>query len=181
MLSLQCLFYCILKLAKKIKSITVYKLYSFKAKIYKTGINWAVDVPAKISDKLEKEKGYIRIKGTINDFEFKHTLVPVKNAEHRLFVNGIMMKGGNTEIGKIAAFKIEQNKTKLVEEYPVPSLLKKIMKEENLTKDFNALTATRIKDILKYLFYIKTEETMKKNINKVIQQLHKKEKNVRIP
>ncbi|PBQ30767.1 hypothetical protein CNR22_02915 [Sphingobacteriaceae bacterium] len=156
-------------------------LHSFKSKIYKTGINWAVDVPSKISDKLEKEKGYIRIKGTINDFEFKQTLVPVKDAGYRLFVNGIMMKGGKTALGKLANFSIQQNKTKLVEEYPLPLLLKKLLKEEQLTKDFNNLTPTRIKDILKYLFYIKTEETMRKNINKVILQLHKKEKNVRIP
>lgn len=156
-------------------------MHSFKAKIYKTGINWAVDVPANISNKLEKEKGYIRVKGTINTFEFKQTLVPVKDAGYRLFVNAVMMKGGKTALGNIANFSIEQNTTKLLKEYPFPALLKRILKEENLTKDFNALTPTRIKDILKYLFYIKTEETMKRNIDKVILQLRKKEKNVRIP
>lgn len=156
-------------------------MFSFKAKIYKTGINWAINVPSKISKNLEKEKGYIRVKGTINTFEFKQTLVPVKDAEYRLFVNGKMMKGGRTALGKIANFSIEQNTTDLAKEYPVPALLKKTLKGENLSKDFKALSATRIKDILKYLFYIKTEETMKKNINKVIFQLRNKEKNVRIP
>jgi len=156
-------------------------MHSFKAKIYKTGINWCVDVPFKISESLEKEKGYIRINGLINEFEFKQTLVPVKNAKYRLFVNGIMMKGGQTALGKVASFSIEQNKTLLIKEYPVPALLKKTLQEQKLTKDFQSLSPTRIKDILKYLSYVKTEETMKKNVDKVITQLHKKEKNVRIP
>lgn len=155
--------------------------FNFKAKIYKTGINWAVDVPARISSKLEKEKGYIRIKGKINGFDFKTTLVPVKNAEHRLFVNGIMMKGARTALGKIAAFTIEQNTEKLTEQYPANPELTKRLKEEKLNKAFNSLTPTRIKDILRYLHYIKTEETLKKNIEKVITQLKNNDKNTRIP
>src|SRR5688572_22587854 len=155
--------------------------FSFRAKIYKTGINWAVDVPERISTKLEKSKGYIRIKGTINGFDFKTNLVPVKDAPHRLFVNGIMMKGGNTALGKVAAFDIEQNTTRLEEEYPVPPKLKKALQAKRLTKQFENLTASRKKDILRYLYYIKTEETQQKNIDKVIKQLEGKNNNPRIP
>lgn len=155
--------------------------FHFKAKIYKTGINWCVDVPKRISERLQKEKGYIRIKGQINGFDFKQTLVPVKNKEHRLFVNAGMMKGGETALGKTADFSIEQNFTRLIEEYSFPVLLKKILREEKLTREFNGLSPARIKDILKYLSYVKKEETMKKNIDKLIRQLHSKSKNVRIP
>lgn len=156
-------------------------MYSFKAKIYKTGINWCVDVPFKISDLLKKEKGYIRIKGKINGFEFIQTLVPVKNAKYRLFVNGLMMKGGYTALGQTAEFSIEQNTTKIENEYVFHPALKKALLLNDLSKDFKALTPTRQKDILKYLSYIKTEETLMKNIAKVISQLSKKDKNVRIP
>jgi hypothetical protein len=62
--------------------------YAFKAKIYKTGINWCVDVPLKISKKMIPEKGYIKIKGRINEFDFKKSLVPVKDSPYRLFING---------------------------------------------------------------------------------------------
>lgn len=155
--------------------------FRFRATIYKTGINWAVDVPERITSKLEKEKGYIRIKGLIDDFGFKTTLVPVKDADYRLFVNGIMMKGANTAVGKSANFSIEQNTTHLTREYPFPPLLKKILQEEKLTAAFNSLSAARIKDILKYLSFIKTEETMRKNINKLVKQLHAGKKDARIP
>jgi uncharacterized protein YdeI (YjbR/CyaY-like superfamily) len=50
-----------------------------------------------------------------------------------------------------------------------------------LLNDFNSLTDGRRKNILKYLAGIKKEETVKKNIAKLITQLTNKEKNVRIP
>lgn len=155
--------------------------HHFEAKIYKIGINWAVDVPAEITAQLKSEKGYIRIKGQINDFDFIQTLVPVKNNPYRLFVNLIMMKGGKTALGEIAIFNIEQNETELVKMYPMPALLLSILNKENLNDHFNALSEARKKDILKYLSFIKTEETMVKNIDKLIQKLKNKDKDVRIP
>ena len=155
--------------------------HTFKAKIYKTGINWCVDVPTEITELLSAEKGRINIKGQINGFGFTKTLMPVKNEPHRLFVNQVMMKGGKTALGQIATFKIEQDTEKTVKEYPIPLILTEQLKKYQLTKAFDNLTTSRKKDILKYLSYIKTDETLLKNINKIITQLKNKEKNVRIP
>lgn len=155
--------------------------FTFKARIYKTGINWAVDVPEKVSSRLIPERGYIRVKGRINAFEFKTTLVPVKEAPYRLFVNGLMMKGAETAVGKIARFELEQNSTKLVEEYPMLPALKKALEAHQLLAAFQALRPSRIKDVLKYLHYLKTQETRQKNIDKVIWQLQNKNQTVRIP
>lgn len=155
--------------------------HSFKAKIYKTGINWCVDVPARISKKLVAEKGYIRIRGEINHFAFKQTLVPVRNAPYRLFVNGIMMKGGKTALGKVAAFVIEQNDEDPIKAYPMPALLKQQLDRNKLAAEFDNLIPSRKKDILRYLNQIKTEETLIKNVDKVIAQLKSRQKPVRIP
>lgn len=155
--------------------------HQFSAKIYPIGINWAVDVPKEISAKMTPEKGYIRIKGTINGFAFTQTLVPVKNAPYRLFVNGIMMKGGQTALGEIASFAIEQNFTVLAEMYPMPKLLAEVLQSHQLSVQFEQLKPARKKDILKYLSFIKTEETLLKNIEKVITQLKNNDKDVRIP
>lgn len=155
--------------------------HHFKAVIYKTGINWAVDAPLEITQKLTKEKGYIRIKGQINGFDFKQTLVPVKNSPHRLFVNLIMMKGGQTAVGETAVFAIEQNDELVEKMYDMPDMLAASLKTNQLEKEFDQLSATRKKDILKYLHYLKTAETMQNNIDKVIVQLQQKAKQVRIP
>ncbi|MFT4062671.1 MAG: YdeI/OmpD-associated family protein [Edaphocola sp.] len=155
--------------------------HTFKAKIYQTGINWCVDVPTEITELLTAEKGRINIKGKINGFYFAKTLMPVKNAPHRLFVNQAMMKGGKTALGETAAFEIEQDNEKTSKEYPTPLMLTEQLKKEHLTTAFDNLTASRKKDILKYLSYVKTEETLLKNIDKLIAQLKNEEKNVRIP
>ncbi|WP_185711434.1 DUF1905 domain-containing protein [Tannerella forsythia] len=81
----------------------------FEAEIYQTGINECVDVPTEITEKMVTEKGRIKIKGKINGFAFQTTLMPVKNANHRLFVNQAMMRGGKTALEERAKFEIEQD------------------------------------------------------------------------
>ena len=155
--------------------------HTFKAKIYQTGINWCVDVPSEITESLTPEKGRIYIKGQINGFDFIKTLMPVKSAYHRLFVNKTMMQGGNTGLGQVATFNIEQDNERTVKEYPTPLILVEQLKENQLTTEFDNLTTSKKQNILKYLNYVKTEETLLKNIDKLITQLKNKEKNVRIP
>lgn len=154
----------------------------FKAKIYKTGINWCVDVPLEVSKDMPVENGYIRIKGQINDYDFSKSLVPVKNGPYRLFVNGIMMKGGKTALGEFAEFSIEPDQRKELEaDYPVPPVLTEKLIEHQLLEDFNALSPYRRKEILKYLNTVKTEDTFQKNMAKLIHQLQVKVKTVRVP
>ncbi len=156
-------------------------MQTFTAKIYKTGINAAVDVPHEVTEGMVADKGYLRIRGTINSFDFMQTLVPVKDAPYRLFVNIPMLKGGNAAIGDMAEFVIAQDFTKKEDYYPMLAALEKRLKAEKLTDAFEALTPSRKKDILKYLGYIKTEATLLKNIDKVIAQLKEKKADVRVP
>ena len=155
--------------------------YSFKAEIYKTRINFCVDVPENITSKLKALKGYIKVKGTVNGFGFTKSLVPVKNGPYRLFINMPTLKGGKTNVGETANFIIEHDATATVKEYRMPELLKKQLRDNSLRANFDNLSQSRKKDILKYLSYIKTEETLIKNIQKLITQLEQKETNVRIP
>lgn len=153
----------------------------FKAEIYKVGINACVDVPEKVTDKMKSQNRNIKVKGNINGFEFSKHLVPVKNKPYRLFVNIPMLKGGQTKPGQIAKFKLEQDLNAEKKNYPMPKMLNQKLKDKKLTADFNNLSESRQKDILKYLNYIKTEKTLKKNIGKLIEKLEQKEKNIRIP
>ena len=130
---------------------------------------------------MAPKKGYIKVKGTINGFGFTKTLVPVKNAPYRLFVNKPMLKGANVSDGGIAAFSIEQDFEVIKKEYPMPDPLLQQLKSNHLLEDFNNLTSSRKKDILKYLNYIKTEEALERNIKKLIQRLSNKEGNIRLP
>jgi hypothetical protein len=167
-------------LVKFSEQINFLMKFSFKARIYKTGINWCVDVPKRITSQLKSEKGSIKVKGEINGFKFSKSLVPVKDAPYRLFVNGVMMKGGETALGATANFLIQQDKSKVDKNYKAPATLTEALKKNNLTTAFEELTSSRKKDVLKYLNNIKTEKTLQKNIDKVIHQLMHR-KSVRIP
>jgi hypothetical protein len=155
--------------------------HSFKAEIYRTGINWASDVPGEITARMVPLRGRIRIKGKINGFEFTKTLVPVKNGPYRLFVNLLMMKGGKTAVGRIAEFEIEQDHEVITREYPVPEALTSALLLAGLTERFDELTPYRRKDILRYLNQIKTEATLHKNIGDLLRQLKEGDRNARIP
>lgn len=155
--------------------------HRFRAEIYKIGMNWCIDVPLNITEKIVAIKGYIHVKGTINNFAFVKTLVPVKNSAYRLFVNSAMMKGGKTALGEMASFTIEHDHEKVTQEYPMPRLLVEALDSNGLTEAFESLTPSRKRDILKYLSYLRTVETLNKNIAKLIVQLKNQQKNVRIP
>ena len=154
---------------------------NFKAKIYKVDINACADVPKAITENMQPKKGYIKIKGTINDYDFTKTLVPVKNAPYRLYVNIPMLKGGKVNVGETASFAIEQDFQVIEKEYPMPGALLQQLETSGTLEDFNRLTPSGKKSILKYLNSIKTEETLQKNIKKLVQKLLGKEKNIRLP
>ena len=156
--------------------------FSFTAKIYKVGINPCVAVPSGITDKMMPPKGYIPVKGKIKDHPFEQTLVPVKNEEYRLYVNIPILKGSTSKVGDTVNFSIEQDVApRTVSTYPVPKIFKKKLEDHNLMAAFKKLTETRQKEILKYLNYLKTEEALMRNVDKVITALKKNDKPIRIP
>lgn len=156
-------------------------IFKFSAKIYQIGINWCVDVPKYITNDLVIEKGKINIKGKIKNFSFKKTLMPVKNSCHILYVNKKMMIGGETALGQVALFEIQQDFDKLVKQYSIPDLLNQYLTEYNLSKEFDRLTHSRKRAILKYISQLKNEESILRNIDKLIVQLKNKEKNIKVP
>lgn len=146
--------------------------YSFKAKIYKVGINLCVKVPLRITKTMEPTRGYIRVKGTIEGFRFQQTLVPVKDNPYRLFVNGLMLEGSGTNEGDTAHFVIEQNfSTRPPKDSTMTPEFRKALTEADVLANFKKLTPYRQKEILRYLHYLKSKEAKLRNMKKVIGQL----------
>ncbi len=149
--------------------------FSFTAIIYKVGINPCVAVPFRITSKMTARKGYIPIKGKIKNHLFSQTLVPISNAEYRLYVNGLMLKGANAKIGDSIKFIIEQDETpRTVDRLGIPKEFQKQLEENELIQAFRNQTEYRQKEILKYLNHLKTKDALLRNIAKVIQQLKNK-------
>ncbi len=146
--------------------------FSFEAKIYKVGINPCVDVPAHITSQMTPSRGYIPIKGKIGKHPFFQTLVTVKNAPFRLYVNGPMLKGSVSKLGDTVKFIIEQDHEP--KNIPMPLELKNRLNKNGLLPAFENLTPGRKKEILRYLNFLKTKESLARNIDKVIAQLKSK-------
>jgi hypothetical protein len=145
--------------------------YSFKAKIYITGINPCVDVPSDMTGKMTATRGYIPVKGIINGHSFIQTLVPEKNAAYRLHVNGLMLKGADARPGDTVKFIIEQDFAPRSIPLRMQKEFKKKLEENKLIAEFKKLTAYRQKEILRYMGFLKTKESLLRNIDKVIEAL----------
>jgi hypothetical protein len=145
--------------------------FKFKAKIYKVGINPCVKVPLRITKLMIPLKGYIPIQGKIKNHNFIQTLVPVKGEGYRLYVNGPMLKGSGTTLGDMVNFEIKQD-VKQKNRMPLMNkMLEKELKENNLLESFEKLIPSRRKDILRYLNNLKSQDTLIRNVDKVIKAL----------
>lgn len=155
--------------------------FTFKTKIYKAGINPCVKVPLRITKTMQPTKGYIPITGTIENHAFQQTLVPVKESNYRLFFNGPMLEGSGMSLGKTARFSIAQDfSTRPRRDSTMSAEFKKLLTNANVLKNFKALSPHRQKEILRYLYYLKSDEAKVRNMNKVIDQL-KSGKPSRVP
>jgi hypothetical protein len=147
--------------------------FAFKARIYKVGINPCVKVPRKITTQMTPLRGYIFVKGRIEQHNFTQTLVPVKGAPYRLFVNGPMLKGSGVRVGDTVHFTVEQDTNQSSTKVTIPRYFKDRLDKSGVWEAFRNLTPSRQKEILKYLSFLKTSESRERNMVKVIGQLQK--------
>src|SRR5258705_6934083 len=124
-----------------------------------------------MTSKLKATKGYIPVKGRIGGYFFQQTLCPIKNEGYRLYVNGPMLKGAQLKPGQTANFIIEQDTLERNKSIPISPAFKKQLEEHNLLDMFRQLAPSRQKEINRYLNNLKTQETLSKNINKMIDVL----------
>lgn len=148
--------------------------FTFKAKIYKVGINLVVEVPHRITKTMQPKKGYIPVNGTIEGHPFQQTLCPVKDKPYRLYVNGLMLKGSGMSLGKTARFIIEQDLSdKPREDSVITTAFKKRLNTAGVWETFSKLTPSRQKEIVRYLHHLKTEESKERNLKKIVEVLRK--------
>jgi hypothetical protein len=146
---------------------------SFTAKIYKIGINPAVDPPENVLKKLfevaGKDRGPIPVRGTINGAEFNQTLVKFQGG-WRLYVNGEMLKASGSKLGDEVKVDIEYDS--MPRNVSMPVRLRDALKFDKKAKiAFSELSPSRQKEIFKYINSLRTEESIARNVEKILQQL----------
>ena len=148
-------------------------MYTFNADIDIIGVNPFVFVPHDILQELFKQagknKGYIPIKGIINDKSYKQTLVKY-NGEWRLYINTKMLKNSPKRIGETIEVSVAFDPDSRDVESPA-RFMEVLAANQEAETVFNNLPASRKLEIVRYLANLKTDDTLEKNITRAINFL----------
>ncbi|MFV8346474.1 YdeI/OmpD-associated family protein [Flavobacterium sp. ZB4P13] len=145
----------------------------FSAEIEIIGINPFVYIPENILKSIfiqaNKDKGKIPVKLKIDGHEFIQTLI--KYSGHwRLYLNTPMRKMAKKEVGDTANFEIVFDPEKRV--IPIhPKFTKALEKNKKAEEIFNNLRPSLQLEIVRYLSFLKTEESIDRNVIKAVNFL----------
>jgi hypothetical protein len=150
----------------------------FEAEIEIIGINPYVSVPVAILNRLfkqaGKEKGVIPIKGKVNGKAYRQTLMKYKGA-WRLYINTTMLKNSPKRIGEVVTIIVTYDSTDRTIK-PHADFEKALKANKQAQKVFDGLTPSRRKEIIRYISFLKTEESRSRNIKRAIGFLSGKER-----
>ncbi|MDF2478573.1 MAG: hypothetical protein K0S24_4056 [Sphingobacterium sp.] len=142
----------------------------FKATLEIIGINPFVFVPEDILHNLFKEaginKGYIPIRGRVNGKDYKQTLLRYKG-EWRLYINTEMLANSPKRIGETLELSVvfDPADRSLV---PHSQLEQALAENEEAKAVFERLAPSKRKEIIRYISFLKTDESRRKNIEKAV-------------
>jgi hypothetical protein len=145
----------------------------FSAHIDIIGINPFVLLPDKILASIfkqaGKDKGPIRVRGSVNGQPYRQTLVRHKGV-WRLYINGVMLRNSPKRIGEKIVVEIEFNPEERKEELH-PRLLKALHGNKVAATSWEKLTPSRRWEIIRYIGSLKTEESISRNIDRAMLHL----------
>lgn len=150
------------------------RVKSFSAKIFIISkINPVVNVPDEVLEylfkKAGKNKGPIPVRGKLNGEKFIQTVVKYQGA-WRLYLNGEMRRSARVDTGDIARVEIDFDPVPRI--VPMPPQLEKALRKNKVARvEFDKLSPSRQKEILRYLGSMKTEESLARNTEKIVKQL----------
>lgn len=148
----------------------------FNAKIHKIGINPVVDVPESVVRRLlrdaDKKNAPVQVTGTINGkTTFKNTVIKYRGA-YRLPLNTQMRDEADVSVGDVVSFIISFDPKPRI--LPVPKELKTTLKKNKKAKEkWEKLPPSHRKEFLAYLNSLKTKESLKRNVDKIVKILLK--------
>ena len=116
-----------------------------------------------------KSAGPIPVRGKLEGADFTQTLVKYR-AAWRLYINGPMLKASRSKVGDTVKIEIEFDPEP--REVPFPKRLADAFNRDAIAKAaFGKLSPSRRKEILKYLVSLKTEASIERNVERVLNNL----------
>lgn len=101
-------------------------------------------------------------------------MMPVGNGDYYLYLHGDVREASNTKVGDIVNVSIEFDKEyKNGPQHPIPDWFQKALDNNKTAQtNWNLLTPSRQKEILRYFSWLKSDEAIERNIEKAINVLN---------
>lgn len=150
----------------------------FKAKIEIIGVNPFVYLPQRVLDAVftqaNKDKGKIPVNIKVDGHKFKQTLVKY-SGYWRLYLNTPMRKKSGKDTGDTVTIEIAYDPRKR-SIAPHPGLVKALNANTAAKQKFDTLSPSLQLEIVRYISFLKTEESIKRNIKRAVNFLLGKER-----
>ncbi|WP_018344870.1 DUF1905 domain-containing protein [Cytophaga aurantiaca] len=152
--------------------------HSFTATIEIIGVNPYVYLPEALLNVIfkqaGKDKGKIPVTMTIDGHEFIQTLIKYSGA-WRLYLNTPMRKAAKKEVGDKAIFEVYYDAAP--REIPMhPKLTAALGKNKEAKNIYDGLRPSLQLEIVRYISFLKTEESVDRNVLRAINFLLGKER-----
>jgi hypothetical protein len=116
-----------------------------------------------------KTRGRVPVRGTINGFPFRSSLMPM-GGSHRMVVNKTIRDGAGVKAGDTVSVQMERDEAERVVEVPLP-LRKALARSRAAQANWAKLSCTHRKEIARSITEAKKEETRARRLEKAIDIL----------
>jgi len=144
----------------------------FKAVLEKLGdgLGWTIArVPFEPSE-VWKGMVRLRVRGTVNGFEFRTSLFPVTGGGYFLLVNKAMQRGGDVGLGELAEFTLEPDME--AREAELPDELAVLLDDEpGLREWYDELSEYTRREIGKWVLGVKSDEARMRRAEQTAERL----------
>jgi hypothetical protein len=151
------------------------RLQRFQATIQKTGVNFFLAVPKRVSSTMKSfaRSGRIRVAGQLNQTPIQGTLIPLAGGRHRLFVNVGTRSAAKVGLGDVVS--IELRPTKANEVVVPEDLVEGLQRVPGALAAYNAQPVSRRRELIRYVDDARTPQSRERRITKTVDHILGKE------
>jgi uncharacterized protein YdeI (YjbR/CyaY-like superfamily) len=147
-------------------------LKTFDAILTRSGnmLHWVIiKIPFRVAS-VWGVRGQLRVKGDINGFAFRTSLLPTGDGHHFMIVNKQMQKGGRTSPGMEARFRMEPDTEKRA--VPAAPEIDRVLRQSKpVQKFYQSLSASMKNDIARFVGSAKQAATRLRRAEQLAERL----------
>jgi uncharacterized protein YdeI (YjbR/CyaY-like superfamily) len=154
----------------KAKPAPAAKRFEARLERLRSSLNWIIIRVPFDAGKLWGTRGQIKVKGEINGFAFRTSLLPTREGWHFLLVNKRMQKGARAVEGSVARFQMELDREERT--VTIPDELQRILGEDrSLRRWYDELNHSVRNDIAKWITEPKSAEARVRRAKQIAERL----------